>query len=804
MLGELGAAFRSLRRRPAFVPLVVLTLALGIGANTAVFSIIDAVLLRPLDVDPDGRLMRIFNVWPSGIDTGSQSVPQWRDVRERSDVFDSYALFYTWQGANFSAGAGEPEFVDVLRATASLFDVLRVRPAIGRAFDERSDRDGGPRVVVLSHELFERRFAADPAVVGTTIRLEEGEPYTVIGVLPAELAFPRTGIDLWLPARFNPQTWENRGNHSYSGIGRLRDRVSVEASQRSIVDVGSSLRSDHEGSYPPGWSMRAESYREFAVGRYRTGLLLILGVVAVVLLIACGNVAHLLLARGAARSRELAIRGALGASGWRVLRQLFAEAGLLSLAGAAGGCALAVALLRLRSAVPLDVPGLERASFDVRVFSFSFVVTLLTTLLVGLLPAMAAVRADLVNDLRERSGGARAHRLRGALVFGEAALAAAVIIGAGLLMASLIELQRVDLGFEPSGRATARLSLHSGNHTGTDGLRSAISRILSELEQRPEISVAAVANAPPLGGFDTDRWIWVEGHSPLEPGERLSVQFRTVSPSYFELLGIDSLDGRLLAYGDDAHAPLVCVISESMAREFWPGRNPVGARLKLGVDADSKNPWLAVVGVVADVRDSPEAEVRSTIYLPFDQQPLRILSLLAAGALSPEILGRVLQETVLEVDPQQPLYDVVPYQERVESALAQPRFNTWTVSSFSLLALLLAAIGTFGVVSTSVRERRRELGVSIALGAHFRHVIAIAFGRELWLVAAGLGLGLGGALIATRLLAPMSELLFRVEVFDPRVIAGAVTLLLAAAVAACWGPALRAQAVDPIVTLREE
>jgi putative ABC transport system permease protein len=811
-LSEARQTVRALARAPSFALLVVATLALGIGANVAIFGVVDAVLLRPLDLDREGRLVQVFNRWGNGVERGQLSVPLYHDVLERTGVFERFALFYDWRGVNLVAGEGEPEYVDALSTTASLFDVLGVRPALGRGFEASHDSDQGDRVVVLSHELWQRRFGGAESVVGSLVRLEDEEPYTVIGVLPPGIGFPRPEIGLWLPARFDPEERANRGNHSYSGIGRLRDGVTPEAAERAIAELGRQVRADHPDDYPERWGMVAVPYQEVRVGRYRAALSVLLAVVAVVLLVACGNVANLFLARGASRRRELAIRAALGASKLAVLRQLVVESATLAAVGATLGCGLAWALLHgIRAVLPMAVPGIERAAIDLRVLGFAAAVTAFTVLLFSLAPASMLARRDLVADLRTRGGASGGRRLRGALVAGQVALATAVVLASGLLVRSLLEQQRIDPGFDAERVVSARLMPRRDAYWGKpDALRSLATRLVENLEARPEIARAALVNNPPLGRFNMDRWIWVEGHAPLEEGDRLTALFRVVTPGYFDVIGLRPVRGRLLAETDDPEAPGAVVVSASMAREFWGDQDPIGRRLKLGGGPDADSPWLTVVGVVGDVRERLLEPGRSTFYVPFAQQPFPLLNVVARAAEGVEgdasRIGALISRSVLEIDPEQPVFGLSTLEAEVVRAGGPSRFNAIAVGAFSVLALLLAAVGTYGVVSASVGERRRALAIGVTLGASPGDVVKLAFGRELLLVAGGVASGLVAALAGARLLgsSTLSQVLYQVEASDPAAVVGAGAVLLVVAALACWGPARRAQGVQPIEVLRQE
>ncbi|HVS14402.1 MAG TPA: ABC transporter permease [Thermoanaerobaculia bacterium] len=809
---ELRQALRSLARAPSFAVMVTLTLALGIGANVAIFSVVDAVLVRPLALDREGRLVQVFNRWGDGVDRGQLSVPLYHDVLERTDVFARFALYYDWRGVNLVAGEGEPEYVDALSTTASLFDVLGVRPALGRGFEAVHDTDGGERVVVLSHQLWLRRFGGAESVIGSLVRLEEEEPYTVIGVLPPGVDFPSAEIGLWLPVRFDPEERSNRGNHSYNGIGRLRDGESAAAAERAIAELGRRVRADHPEDYPERWGMMAVPWQEVRVGRYRVALSVLLAVVAVVLLVACGNVANLFLARGASRRRELAIRSALGAGKLAVVRRLVVESAILAGAGAVLGCGLAWALLRgIRAVLPASVPGIERAAIDLRVLGFAAVVTALTVLLFSLAPVSMLVRRDLVGALRARGGVTGGRRLRGLLVAGQVALATAVVLASGLLVRSLLEQQRIDLGFDAERVVTARLMPRRDAYWGKpDALRSLATRLVASLEARPEIARAALVNNPPLGRFNMDRWIWIEGHEPLEEGDRLTALFRVVTPGYFDVIGLRAVSGRVFTESDDHEAPGAVVVSASMAREFWGDEDAIGRRLKLGIGPDSESSWLTVVGVVGDVRERLLEPGRSTFYVPFAQQPFPLLNVVARAAEGvegdPLQIGSLISRSVLAIDPEQPVFGLTTLRAAVVSAGGASRFNAIAVGAFSVLALVLAAVGTYGVVAASVGERRRALAIGVTLGASPGDIVKLAFGRELLLVAGGVVAGLVGALAAGRLLGSsvLGQVLYQVETSDPAAVVGAGAVLLAVAAAACWGPARRAQGVQPIEVLRQD
>ena len=805
LLQQLRFAVRSLRRSPALTLSVVLTLTVCIGATTAVFSVVYAVLFRPLPyAEPDG-VMLMREVWRG--QQGSVSVGNWADTRRESRLF-RYLVPVTGGSVNL-AGADQPENLTAARVGAEFFSLLGVPPALGRGFSADEVVPGQDGVAVLSDGLWRRRFGADPGVIGRRV-VVDGQPREVIGVMPRGLDYTLYGEELWLPAAFTPEQLAEHDEHFLLVLGRLRPGVTLAQAQAELDGIAGTLRQRFPMENADR-GLAVTSLHEELVGDYRTRLYVMLGAVGFVLLIACANIANLLLARATGRARETAIRAAVGAGRGDILRHALTESlvlaaagGLLGVVAAHWGVAALVAL------APSDIPRIELARVDGPVLLFVVLLTLVAGLVFGLAPA-ARMAGQLPHEaLKEggRSGGGRRDRLRGALVVAEIALALVLLTGAGLLIRSAIALDRVEAGFDPRGVLVGRVSLPSAGYESPASNQQAFQRMAEHLAATPGVTAAGLVSAGPFEGGN-DNGLIPEGR-PLDIASAIQTDMRLVTPGYFAAMGIRLRAGRTFTDQDGPGAMLAIVINERLAREAWPGEDPIGKRIACCERGPDGAPaWKTVVGVVADVRArGVDRDAPREFYLPVAQAPVaawrwidRTMTLAVRTSAEPSALAGALREAAKRVDRGLPVYDIATMDDRRAATLATARFSTTLLTAFGGIALLLASIGVYGVISYGVTQRAQEIGIRLALGADSGRVLRLVVGHAATLAGGGLALGLAGALLLSRLL---GGLLFQVSPTDPPTLAaGCVTLALVALTAALV-PALRAARLDPARTLRAE
>ncbi|MFL5515880.1 MAG: ABC transporter permease [Gemmatimonadales bacterium] len=801
---SLRFALRALRRRPTLTVSVVLTLALCIGGTAAVFGTVYAVLFRPLPwADPEGVLI-VREMWRGQV--GAVSVGNWADLRRHDRLFEHLVPTYPQQ-LNL-AGTDQPENVPAARVGADFFRLLGVAPALGRTFAPDEDAPGRDGVVVLSDGLWRRRFGADPAVIGQDVRLD-GRPATVIGVMPASLDFTLLGEQLWVPTAFTPERLAQHDEHFLTVLGRLRPGVAMTEARAELADIGRELERD----YPRENQQRgiaAFSLMDELVQDYRPRLLVLLGAVGFVLLIACANIANLLLAQGAARGREMAIRAAVGADRGHLLRQALTEN--LVLAGLGGALGVLVAHWAIRGLTafgPQDVPRLAQARVDGPMLGFMLAVTLGAGLLFGFAPALRLSSRPPHAALKEgRAGGVHRDRLRSALVVAEIALALMLLTGAGLLIRSAAALNRVEPGYDPTGVVAARVSLPTTGYDRPEQVRTAFERLAERLAQAPGVTATGLASVAPLEGGSSNG-LTPEGR-PFDIASTINSDLRIVSPGYLAAMRIPLHRGRGFTDGDREGAPPVMIINERLAREAFPEQDPIGKRIACcDAGPDGMPSWKTVVGVVADVRSQDMSQPADPeFYLPLGQAPhaawdwiQRSMTIAARGAADPMRLLPGLREAVRALDPAVPLYQVGTMDDRITRSLAQARFSTALLTAFGAVALLLAAIGVFGVISYGVSQRTQEIGVRVALGADQGDVVRLIVRHGAALAGAGLLIGLAGALAASRLLA---TLLYQVSPTDPPTFLLGATVLGVCALAAAALPAARAARLDPAVALRAE
>jgi putative ABC transport system permease protein len=805
LLQDLRYAFRLLAKSPAFTGIAILTLALGIGANTAIFSVVNAVLLRPLAFRDPSRLVLVAE--KNKYTTISTSYENYMDWRDQSHSFES--LEATRGFTITLTGAAQPERLNARMMTAGLLPLLGVDAPLGRAFRADEDRAGGAPVVLLSYGLWQRRFGGSPDVIGKSMNLDS-QPYTVVGVLPSgfELLQP---ADMFLP--FTP--WaktlpDDRNWHpGIIVVGRLKPGVSREQARTEMVSITKRLEEQYP-DYNTGTSADVIGLQEQIVQNVRPALLLLLGAVSFVLLIACVNVANLLLSRAAVRGREVAIRSSMGASRGRLVRQLLTESVLISLAGGVLGLLLAWASLGPLLKISADsVPRVFSVGLDRWVLVFTLGVSLVTGLVFGIVPALRTANSDLRETLNEGSRGSTTgpgqHRLRGSLVAMEIALAMLLLVGAGLLLRSFSRLQDVPPGFQPDHLFVADLPVSQTAYAKPEQRYAFYDRLVERAKALPGVRVAGAATFLPVSGGGSLLHFNITGRPPRTPHDYIAAGYRAVSPNYLETLGVPLLQGRTISAADNEKSPSVVLINATMARTYFAGENPLGKRLQIGATPDPEIPTMEIVGVVGDLLQGLGLDPKAEMYLPYRQAdqllPIFQMSVVLRTAGDPLLQASALRSALAEIDPSQPLVKVRTMEDNMAATVAQPRFRTWLIGIFAGLALLLAAVGIYGVMSYSVTQRTNEIGIRVTLGAQSTDVFRIIVGEGLRLALAGVGLGLVAALALTRAL---QSFLFGIRASDPLTFACVAALLTLVALAASFFPARRATRVDPIVALRYE
>lgn len=789
-------ALRQLRKSPSFALVVVATLALGIGANTTIFSLLNGVVLNPLPYRDPGRLLAV-----SPEHTFSKA--EFAALRERVHGLSGLSAYEVGVGASLSGG-GEPLRVVSAKVSSDLFSTLGARPLLGRTLVSGEDEPGKDGVVVLSEGLWRQRFGGDPAVIGRTVRLD-GQVRTVVGVMPADFRFPSAGTQLWTPIRIDPsQVGDYWGIVAYKLVGRLAPYATAAGVQREVVDVAKQLRLENplwtpeEGPYLA--NLNVLPLRGMMVSGIRPLLLMLLGAVALVLLVACANVANMLLARGVAREREIAVRAALGAGRGRLVRQLLIESLLLAGLGAGLGLALAFGgTWLLRRLLPADTPRLAEVGIDLRVLAFTLLIAVATGLIFGLLPALRASRVRLQGVLRRdlRSGGGGQRFGSSVMVAAEVAFSVVLILGAGLLLVSFWRLQQVDPGFQVERVVAAQLSPPETEFKETAHRRIFYNEVLRRVGNLPGVHETALTSQLPFDGETEMTALFLKGVTK-DVNSLPTFSRRRVTPGFFSSLGIPLLRGRAFNASDRADAPRVTIIDETAARRFWPGQDPVGQVVGFPwVDT-----WMTVVGVVKAVRNNDLAGApEPTYYVPFAQDPSTVAELVLRTSLPAAAVGREMRRIVDKVDAGVPVSDVRSMESSISTSLQGPRLTTLLLSGFAALALLLAAIGLYGVLAYMVRQRTHEIGVRLALGAGMVGVLRLVMRQGLVLAGVGVVLGLGASLLATRALA---SFLYDTRALDPLVYLAVPALLLVVAALASLLPARRAARVDPMEALRAE
>src|SRR5215203_5630969 len=809
LVADLRFGARALRRNPAFAAVAILTLALGIGANAAIFSVVNAVLLRPLPWAEPDRAVMIWSKWVA-FDKTWVAEGEIVDYRRRSQTLSEIAA---WDDGQINlTGDGEPERVPYALVSSNLFSTLGVAPIQGRVFTAKEDVPNGPRLVVLGQGIWTRRYGADPSIIGKTIHLN-GQPYEAVGVMPADFVIPTDyrnpePTQLWVPLQIDPASTDH-GNHGAYAAGRLKPGVTVKQASDELHGIAQAMT--QEGSYPVQMQFDTVvlSLTDEVLGSVRRAILLLLGAVGFLLLIACANVANLLLARAEARQREIAVRSALGAGAWRVVRQMLTESLVLTSVAAAVGLLLAYGAVRyLAWWNPANIPRVSTVALDARVLAFTALVAFVTSIVFSLAPALRAVRVDLTDSLKDgqtTSGGGARQRFRNTLVVVEMALAVVLLIGAGLMLRSLWALQQERLGFEPANVLTMRISLPQASYRTPEEVVLFFDRLLERVRAVPGVQVAGAVRSLPLGSTIGDSGLTVEGYVP-PPGLNAKGDWQIATDGYLEAMGERVIRGRGFSHSDGSDSQLVALINEEMGRRYWPGQDPLGRRIRLG--GDSRRPWVTVVGMVADVRHNGiTGVVKEKFYIPHTQwhkstgNAIRAMTLVIKGGGDPMRLAGPVREEIRGVDANLPVADVRAMEDVVGATLSTPRFTGMLLLVFAMLALLLSAIGIYGVLSYVVSRRTREIGIRVAIGAGRAQVLRMVLGQGITLTLTGVVIGIGVAIWAASL---MSGLLHGVKPQDPLTFAAVGAVLTVVAILASLVPALRATRVDPVVALKTE
>ena len=803
-------AARTLRGSPGFTLVAVATLALGIGANTAIFSVINAILLRPLPYPQAERLV-FLTEWSEQVPEMSFSVANLKDVRDQNQVFESLVGFngvdyILSAGADAGGSSSQPERVSGRRVTSGLFRTLGKQPIVGRAFGPEEEKAGAPGVVLLGEGFWERRFGRDPSVVGRTLALS-GDTFTVIGVMPKTMHTSFRNTEVFTPLlRIEDRIGgeNNRGNHpGIYAIGRMKPGVDVGRARADVKAIAARLAEKYPNSNAKQ-SMTVEPLQEAIVGDMRPALMLLLGAVGFVLLIACANVANLLLARAADRQREIAVRLALGARRARVLRQLLTESVLLSLFGAVAGVLLGyLGLQALLATLPANVPRVDEVKVDLVVLAVTAALAVVTGLAFGIVPAWRALSTRLHEPLKEsgrgNSGGPGQHRVRNGLVIAEVSLALVLLVGAGLMLRSFYRVLHADAGFRAEGVVIANLSMPLTGYSEPAQRIALFERVLAELKSQPGVRGAA-ATLPLLGGWQSS--FSVEGKPEPPPGQRPSADIARVSTDYFSVMGIRVLEGRVFEERDRDGAPAVCIVDERFAKTHWPGASPLGKRLKFGSLDSKDNPWMEVVGQVAHVKNyGVDEESRVELYLPYLQNSANGLTLVVKTDNAAGVAADSMRAAMRAANPEIPLYQLRTLDALVAERSAQRRLAAQLITVFAAVALLLAAVGIYGVMSYAVAQRTQEIGIRMALGAGEEGILQMVLKNGATLAVVGVAIGLALAFGLARLI---SSMLFQTSAADPPTFSLVPLLLLAVALLACWLPARRASRVDPMVALRYE
>lgn len=801
---DLRYAFRVLLKNPGFTSVAVIALALGIGANSAIFSVVNTVLLRPLPYKSPDQLMMVWeDSSRHGYPRDTPAVANYIDWRDQNQTFSGMAAIAT-RSFNLT-GEGDPEKIEGRRVSASLFPILGVEPKLGRVFSPDEDKPGSNNVVLLSHIVWQRRFHGDPSIVGKSITLNN-TAHTVVGVMPPQFQFPTKEDELWVPIAFTSDEAGRRRSHYLEVVGRLKPNVSVEQAQADMTTVATRLQQQYPDSNTDLGAV-VTPLHEHVVGEIKPALLILFGAVGLVLLIACANVANLLLARAAVRQKEIAVRVALGASRFRLIRQFLTESVVLGTLGGILGLLLSLGGLFVLSAfVPPNLSQSTTLSLDPKVVVFTLLVSILTGLIFGLAPATQSAKFNLNETLKEggrdSSSGSKGNRVRSLLVVAEVAVSLILLIGAGLLINSFFRLRNTNPGFNAENLLTMKIVLPEPKYAEQAKRSAFYTEVINRVEGLPGVKSAAVTTNLPLYRQGNSIGIAIEGRPIPQPGQEIIVTTRVVSPKYFETMDIRLLKGRSLSTQDKPNTPKVVVISEGMARKYWPNEDPIGKRIT-GGNPQREEDWRQIVGVVNDVHQFQlDAEPKPQMYLAYEQVGFFApRDLVVKTETKPESLAATVRRTVWEIDKDQPVSNISTMDQILGESIARQRFSMLLLGVFASLAMLLASVGIYGVMSYSVTQRRNEIGIRMALGAQKFDVLKLTVGQGLKLVLIGVVIGLAGAFVLTRL---MSTLLFGITATDPLTFITLSVVLIAVACVASYIPARRATKVDPLKALRYE
>ncbi|HEY2801334.1 MAG TPA: ABC transporter permease [Chthoniobacterales bacterium] len=815
-MNDLRYALRQFRKSPGFALVAIATLALGIGANTAIFSVVDAILLRPLPFPQSNQLVTVWQTNPEvakmGFPLGPASVPDFQDWRAQGKSFVALSALEGWT-ANLT-GQEEAERLLGARVSANLFSLLRVQPILGRGFVEGEDQPGRGHVAVLSAELWQRRFGGDPTIIGRKLILDQ-EPYTVVGVMPPHFRFPSdTGMpaymtfgdrcEIWAPFVPEARRVKNRGAHNLAVVARLKPGVSLTSAQTEMNTLAARFAQQYPDSNKD-WGIQVVSLQKQAAAGSERTLTILMCAVGCILLIASANVANLLLARGLGRQKEIAIRRALGASRSRIVRQLLTESVLLALIGGLLGTFLAIWGTELLLAIaPASLPRLSEVRIDGGVLVFTVLVALATGLLFGLAPALQSSRLGLSEKLKEGDRGSTAGhvRLRSGLIVSEVALALMLLIAAGLLIESFAQLARVQPGFNPESVLTFNVALPDNPYRDRAKASAFIQEVVRRIKDLPGVKSAAAGSVLPLSGAEEVDGFEIEGRPKSPRGQEPTANFRWVTPDYFRTLQIPLERGRVFTAHDNKDAPAVAIIDQTMARLYFPGVNPIGQRFA-GKDEKKRPRPREIVGIVGDVRhESLGAKPAPHIYFPHAQEGVGLMTVAVRSAgTQPTALLALVRREVAAVDPNVPIADIRTMKQMVASSVAPWRFTMSLLSAFAGVALLLASVGIYGVLAYSVNQRRREIGIRMSLGAQPRDLLQLFLSQGMRVTLLGIVIGLGGAWAVTRI---MRSLLYSVSPTDPLVFLAVPLAFAAIALLASFFPARKASRVNPIVALRSE
>ncbi|HKP82789.1 MAG TPA: ABC transporter permease [Pyrinomonadaceae bacterium] len=803
LLGDIRYALRNLLRRPGFTLIAVVTLAVGIGANTAIFSAIHALLLKPLPFPELDRVVAIWDKFPSrGVMHNEVTVANYLDWKSQTQSFEQLAL-YRWWNANLT-GIDPPERIQGFLVTANYLDALGMKPIMGRNFFPEENQPGKDAVAIITHSLWQRRFGGDPNILNKTITINS-VVRTIVGVMPEHFNFPKGG-EVYAPLPMSPELMKSRGSHGFYVVGRLKPGASIAGSQAEIDNIMARL----EQQFPEtnkGWGSTVFPIVADTVRLYDTALWVMMAAVGFVLLIACANVANLMLARATGRQREIALRTALGASRWRIVRQLLTESVIVALIGGALGMLIGFwGIDALRAANPADAarfaPGWYQLGINFPVLMFTLGLSVFSGIVFGLAPALQVSKPNLNDSLKEgsRQTSGSSHRLRSSLVVLEVALSLMLLVGAGLLGRSFLSLLKTDPGFNPDNVITMNLVLPIAKYKEESQRAAFFQDLVQRVKANPGVESAALVSHLPLGGSNASESYLVEGVPEPAPGQEYGGRYRVATPDYFRTMGISLVHGRSFTDQDKAGTTPVVVVNETLARKHWPGEDAIGKRIRFYGPLD-RAPWMEIVGVIRDVKHELNIPIEPEYYLPLAQDTWTGMVLVARTSVEPSSLAPALRQQVWAIDKDQPVFDVKTMQEVRSSSVALYSFSSVMLGIFAVVALLLASVGIYGVMAFAVTQRTQEIGIRMALGARTADVLKLVVKHGMKLALLGMLIGLAGSWAITRFL---EKMLVGVEPTDVLTFSAVSLFLLLAAFVACYLPARRATKVDPLVALRYE